>query len=74
MDIQVGEPTVEGRYVVWTPCKAASARQWCEPSIATWHGGRWHTFEPVRGWIGPLPLCNAPPRLSEAQFKSEYDL
>lgn len=73
MDIQVGEPTIEGRYVVWTPCKAISAREWCEPSIVTWHGGRWHARELVRGWIGPLPLCNQV-TLNEAQFKAEYDL
>jgi len=74
LEIQVGEPPEPGRYVVWTPCKALSARQWCEPSIATWHNGHWHCFDPVWGWIGPLPLCNATPPLSTAEFKREYDL
>lgn len=72
-EIQTGIPPVDGRYVVWTPCKALSARQWCEPSIATWHGGHWHSFEPVWGWIGPLPVCNQA-ILNAVQFKAEYDL
>lgn len=85
LEIQVGEPTVPGRYVVWTPCKARQAREWCEPSIAAWHDGRWAFREPVWGWIGPLPVVHGndclklreqelwpegPPKLSG----TEYDL
>jgi hypothetical protein len=58
LEIQVGTPPVEGRYVVWTPCKALQIREWCEPSIASFHGGRWHSYEPVWGWIGPLPVVH----------------
>lgn len=72
-EIQIGDPPEPGRYVVWTPCKSRQVREWCDPSIATWHGGKWHTYEPVWGWIGPLPLCNQA-TLSAEQFKREYDL
>jgi hypothetical protein len=58
LEIQTGEPPEPGRYVVWTPCKALQAREWCEPSIATWQGGRWHSYEPVWAWIGPLPVVH----------------
>jgi hypothetical protein len=58
LEIQVGTPPVEGRYVVWTPCRALQVREWCEPSIASFHDGRWHAYEPVWGWIGPLPVVH----------------
>lgn len=58
LEISVGDPPVEGRYVVWTPCKALQAREWCEPSIATWHDGQWAFREPVWAWIGPLPVVH----------------
>lgn len=58
LEIQTGAPPEEGRYVVWTPCQALQAREWCEPSIATWQGGRWHSYDPVWGWIGPLPVVH----------------
>lgn len=58
LEINVGEPPEPGRYVVWTPCKALQVREWCEPSIATWHDGHWHSYEPVWGWIGPLPVVH----------------
>lgn len=72
LEIQTGEPSVDGRYVVWTPCKAISAREWCEPSIATWQGGRWHSYEPVWAWIGPLPVVHGNDCLKAV--KPEYDL
>lgn len=56
IEIQTGEPPEPGRYVVWTPCAALQVREWCEPSIASFHDGRWHSYEPVWGWIGPLPV------------------
>lgn len=56
MEISVGQPPADGCYVVFTPCEAQSCREYCEPEIATWHGGRWHTWRPVYGWIGPLPV------------------
>lgn len=58
LEIQTGTPPEEGRYVVFTPCAALSAREYCEPSIATWHGGRWHSYDPPWAWIGPLPVVH----------------
>ena len=58
LEIQTGTPPEEGRYVVWTPCEALQVREWCETSIALWHGGRWHTYWPVWAWIGPLPVVH----------------
>jgi hypothetical protein len=58
LKIQTGTPPRAGAYVVWTPCKALQAREWCEPSIATWQGGRWHTYDPPWAWIGPLPVVH----------------
>lgn len=87
LEIQVGDPPEPGRYVVWTPCRALQAREWCEPSIATWHGGKWHFYEPVWGWIGPLPVVHGNDCLKEMrvivatnaddalrQIDQEYDL
>jgi hypothetical protein len=75
LEIQVGDPPVEGRYVVWTPCAALSAREWCEPSIATWHGGKWHFYDPVWGWIGPLPVVHGNDCLRKIETAPvEYDL
>jgi hypothetical protein len=51
--------------------RGASAREWCEPSIATWHGGRWHSYDPVWGWIGPLPVVHGNDCLKKMR---EYDL
>jgi hypothetical protein len=70
LEIQVGTPPVEGRYVVWTPCKALQVREWCEPSIASFHDGRWHAYEPVWGWIGPLPVVHG----NDCLKKLENDL
>lgn len=58
LEIQTGTPPADGRYVVWMPCAARQVREWCEPSIQTWQGGRWHHAEPVHCWIGPLPVVN----------------
>lgn len=63
MEIQVGQPQAEGRYVVFVCCQSAQVSDWCQPEIATWHGGRWHTRETVHGWIGPLPLAKVQPLL-----------
>lgn len=71
--ISVGQPPADGRYVVFVRCASRQVSDWCEPQIATWQGGRWHTFDPVYGWIGPLPAtrCEA---LLNLQPKPEYDL
>lgn len=58
LEIQIGDPPEPGRYVVWMPCQALQVREWCEPSIATYHDGRWHTRWPVWAWIGPLPVVH----------------
>lgn len=73
LEISVGNPPEPGRYVVWSPCKALQAREWCEPSIATWHDGKWASFEPVWGWIGPLPVVHGNDCLEQFQtfFGSE---
>jgi hypothetical protein len=54
---QKGRPPEEGRYVAFVRCASYQVKDWLEPEIATWHGGRWHNFRPVFAWIGPLPLC-----------------
>lgn len=58
--VQTGTPTVEARYVAFVRCSAAQARDWVEPLIMTWHGGRWHTTfinqRRIIGWLGPLPV------------------
>lgn len=58
LEIQIGDPPANGRYVVWMPCKSLQVREWCEPSIATWYDGRWHTYDPVWAWVGPLPVVH----------------
>lgn len=73
LEIQTGTPPVDGRYVVFTPCRSNQIREWCEPHIATWHDGKWIFYDPVMGWIGPLPLCNQA-TLTAEEFKREYDL
>lgn len=74
LEVQVGTPPVDGRYVVYTPCKALQIREWCEPSIATWQGGRWHAYEPVWGWVGPLPVVHGNDCLKKLEPAPEYDL
>lgn len=84
MEIHTGQPVAEGCYVAFVRCEAASAREWCEPILATWHGERWHLgSRPVYGWIGPLPIAKAldlvdPYRKLPAFIKSaepqEFDL
>ena len=73
----------EGRYLVWTPCAALQVREWCEPSIATFHNGRWHTYDPPWAWFGPLPVVHGDDCLRLAAdaappvpglIKPEYDL
>jgi hypothetical protein len=58
LEISVGTPPENGRYVVWYPCAALQIREWCEPAIATFHGGRWHTVNPPWAWLGPLPVVH----------------
>lgn len=78
MEISVGQPSADGRYVAFIQCASRQIPDWCEPIIATWHGGRWHTSEPVYGWIGPLPVTKRQPLLdrlmSRVQRPQEYDL
>lgn len=69
LEIQVGDPPDEGRYVVYHPCAALQIREWCEPEIATWHGGKWHARYPVWGWIGPLPVVHG----NDCLLKIGYD-
>lgn len=71
LEIQTGTPPEDGRYVVWTPCAALQVREWCEPSIALWQGGRWHSYDPPWAWIGPLPVVHGNDCLAKAR---EYDL
>lgn len=64
-------PPEEGRYVVFVRCESYQVKDWLEPEIATWAGGRWHNRRHVFAWFGPLPLCKW------ADFKGparEYDL
>lgn len=71
MEIQTGEPPADGRYVGFRRCDSYQVKDWCEPVIATWAQGQWHTAFRVFGWIGPIPL--APwKELSRAQ--PEFDL
>lgn len=57
MKIQVGKPTVNGRYVVFVRCASNQIKDWCEPEIGIWHDGLWHHGKHVHGWIGPIPLA-----------------
>lgn len=74
MEIQTGQPQADGRYVAFVQCK--SVPDFCEPIIATWHGGRWHSdfLRPVLGWIGPLPVVTTSELLDLADSKMEFDL
>lgn len=78
LEISVGQPQAEGRYIVFVQCQSVQIAEWCQPEIATWHGGRWHTGKAVYGWIGPLPLAKVQPLLdahfSAAREPQEYDL
>lgn len=58
MDIQRGQPSVEGRYVVYSLIPSRQVIGWMEPNIATWHAGRWHHSRPVAAWTGPLPVLH----------------
>lgn len=69
----VGDPVAEGRYVVYAPCEALQVREWLEPEIAVWHGGRWHSRRPVWAWIGPLPVIHGDEVTRRLQ-PQEYDL
>lgn len=71
MKVQTGEPPEPGRYVVWFPCAAAQVREWCEPAIATYHGGHWHTVNPPLAWIGPLPIVHQNDWLRGDQWSRE---
>ena len=71
MEIQFGIPPIDGRYVVLVRCKSLQVRNWCEPKIDTWHKGRWHGFDEVLGWIGPLPAVSVS---DLEQLQMEYDL
>lgn len=73
---QIGNPSAEGRYVVFIRCEAPQAKAWVEPVIMPWHGGRWHsTFvspRKVLGWIGPLPVLKVED--IEANVPQDFDL
>lgn len=59
-EIKTGTPQAEGRYVAFVRCQVAAAREWVEPIVMAWHGGRWHTSmisqRRIIGWLGPLPV------------------
>jgi hypothetical protein len=78
LEIQTGTPPEPGRYVVWMPCAALQVREWCEPSIASYHDGKWHTYDPVWAWIGPLPVVHGDDCLQKERtdfvVEPEYDL
>lgn len=77
LEIQVGDPPESGRYVVYLACRPVQIREWCEPSIATWYGGKWHTYETVWGWIGPLPVVHGNDcleKIATAQCRHGYSL
>jgi hypothetical protein len=71
MKIETGTPAEDGRYVVFVQCASGQIREWCEPIIAAWHGGRWHFAGNayVLGWSGPIP-----PLKIDALKAQEYDL
>jgi hypothetical protein len=66
--LETFDPVEDGRYVAFVQCASGQVREWAEPIIATWQGGRWHCGKRVYGWIGPIP-----PLKLEA-FEREYDL
>lgn len=69
MQIQVGNPPIDGRYVAFVRCKGHGVSEWCEPIIATFHGGRWHETREVFGWSGPIK-----PVTVASLTAPEYDL
>lgn len=84
-DIKAGKPSAEGRYVVFIQCEVAAARDWVEPVIMTWAGGKWHTtfLKPkIIGWLGPIPVMKVADIEPTPKFDStdstppveEYDL
>lgn len=73
MEIRTGIPPADGRYVAFVRCASSQVRDWAEPIITTWHGGRWHNDRPVFGWIGPLPVTKVEALMRQAR-RQEYDL
>ena len=75
MDIQLDPPRAEGRYLVFTQCAASQAREWVEPSVDVWHGGRWHSGREVLGWVGPIPALKVADLARErGERVTAYDL
>lgn len=70
-EIQVGQPPVEGRYVVFVQSESRQIADWCEPEFATWQGRSSHNWKPVYGWIGPIPVAKVHDLFGKLQ---EYDL
>jgi len=70
--IEVSQPQADGRYVIFVQCASHQVRDWCEPKIATWANGRWHTTDAIFGWIGPIPLAKCAELLD--MHNQEYDL
>lgn len=60
LSINTGAPKADGRYVAFIRCQAAQVRDFVEPIIMVWHGGKWQsTFMPranVVAWCGPIPV------------------
>jgi len=61
MNIQQGQPLVEGDYVVYI--KYHYKPEMNAPSVCIWRDGKWfHHFRseiemvsPIHGWVGPIP-------------------
>lgn len=76
MEISVGQPQHDGRYVAFVQCASTQIPDWCEPVIAYWdQKNGWHTRGAVYGWIGPLPIAKRKSLLDRLPVaKLEYDL
>jgi hypothetical protein len=77
MQIETGNPEIEGRYVVFVQCAARTAAEYCEPVIASWFNGRFDICVTDYGWIGPLPVVRCETLMKQeiaGWQKTEYEL
>lgn len=74
LEISVGQPQADGRYVAFVRCKGVGVADFCEPIIATWHGERWHETREIFGWTGPIPVVKVVWLKNLCQQAQEYDL
>lgn len=74
LEIQSGNPTIGGLYVVYTP--DCDLEEWGDEHLLSWENGKWRggAFIPaeIMGWIGPLPTF----KIGETKPKPplEFDL